>query len=351
MKPNFLLNGLTGNSAQLLVNHGFDPRILRPYVGKNGRSYVDIVDNDGTIKACPVNNVAATLRKDDWIALDTAVVKAAQSRLAFVADLRAAGLTYTIPGGMGKTVLQTETESDVNDAEISMDGLRQSANDRPEYDLVNLPLPIIYKDFSISLRQLSASRQGGSPFDVSMAELAGRKVAEQVEKLALGTAGAYAFGGGNVYGVTNFTSRLTKTFTSPTTSAWTGTTLVTELLAAKKQLTDSYHYGPYNIYVAPAWDQYLDNDFKTYSDKTLRNRILEIQSFSAVKTVDSMSNYDIVMVQMTSDVVREVIGMDVTTLQWETQGGLMQNFKVMTIMVPQVRADYNSKCGVLHGSV
>jgi len=343
------LKGLSGSSRDLLMANNFDPSVLRPYLADNGRSYINVME-DGKLKARPLNNVAATLRKDDWIMLDTAIVKAAKSRLNFVQDLRGSGLTFSIPGGMGKTVLQTESESDVNDATISMDALRDAPDDRPEYDLVNLPLPITHKDFTISLRQLAASRQGGSPFDVSMGELAARKVAEQVEKLALGTASTYTYGGGTIYGARNFTSTLTKVMTSPATSAWTGGTLINELLAARKQLTDAYHYGPYNIYCSPAWDQYLDNDFKTNSDKTLRNRILEIQSFNSVTTVDSLENYDILIIQMTSDVVRMVIGMEITTLQWETVGGLQQNFKVMCIMVPQVRADFNGNAGLLLGA-
>jgi hypothetical protein len=53
---------------------------------------------------------------------------------------------------------------------------------------------------------------------------------------------------------------------------------------------------------------------------------------------------------MTSDVIRMVIGMDVTTVQWETMGGMRLHFKVMAIMVPQLRADYNSNTGIVHGT-
>jgi hypothetical protein len=45
-----------------------------------------------------------------------------------------------------------------------------------------------------------------------------------------------------------------------------------------------------------------------------------------------------------------VIGMDVTTVQWETHGGMRLNFKVMAIMVPQLRSDFNGNAGIVHGS-
>jgi hypothetical protein len=54
-----------------------------------------------------------------------------------------------------------------------------------------------------------------------------------------------------------------------------------------------------------------------------------------------------VMVQMTPDVARAVNGMDITTVQWESQGGMRLNFKVMCIQVPQLRADYYGNCGIL----
>jgi len=55
-------------------------------------------------------------------------------------------------------------------------------------------------------------------------------------------------------------------------------------------------------------------------------------------------------VQQTSDVIREVVGMDITTVQWEEEGGMRLNFKVMAILVPQLRADFNGNTGIVHGS-
>jgi len=185
-----------------------------------------------------------------------------------------------------------------------------------------------------------------------MAALAGRKVAETIEKMLIGTHGSYAYGGGTVYGYTNYPNRLTKTITAPTASGWTGDTLLTELLAMKQQLKNAYHFGPYRVYFGSGWDQYLGGDYKTNTDKSLLQRLSEISDVSSMSSLDYLTGddylYDIIMVQQTSDVVREVIGMDITTMQWETQGGLMQNYKVMAIMVPQLRCDQNLNCGLLH---
>ncbi len=351
----FILNGrATGDVASKLLQCNFDTRSLRPFIGQDGRTYITVMQQNGKLKAVPVWNTTATLRKDDWKLLDEAIVKVAKPRLKAVADLRSQGLTYTIPNGMGKTVLETETMSDIGPASVSMDGLRQNANDRPVFELTNLPLPIIHKDFSYSARQIAASRNGGSPLDTTSAEHAARRVAEEAEKLLIGTstvADQYSFGGGVIYGYTDYTNRLTKTLTAPTASGWTGSTFLTEVMAMMQQSRAVYHYGPWVLYVASAWDQYLDDDFKSNSDKTIRNRVKELEGLNDIRTLDYFTGtYDVVLVQMTSDVVREVIGMDITTVEWDTVGGLQKNFKVMAIMVPQLRADQDSNCGVVHGT-
>ncbi len=347
----FVLNGVAhGDVADKLLACGFNPHVLRPFLGNDGRPYITVVKN-GVASAQPIMNATATLRYEDWKLLDDVIVKVAKQRLRAVADLRAGGQSYTIPNGMGKTVLQTETQSDIDPATVSMDGLVAGPNDRPVFELTNLPLPIISKDFSFSARQIEASRNGGSPLDTSTAELAARRVAEMAEQLLIGVASSYAYGGGTLYGYTNFPSRITRTITSPTTSGWTGEQLVADILAMRQDSYDAYHYGPFRLYNAPAWDKYLDADLKAASDRTLRERINAIEGFDSIKTLDYLTNYDIVMVQMTSDVAREVIGMDVTSLQWDSNGGLLKNFKVMAILVPQLRADQNGNTGIVHGSV
>jgi len=277
-------------------------------------------------------------------------VKAAKPRLQVVKDLKAAGLEYTIPNGMGKTVLQTESQSDISAASVSMDGLTQGDSDRPVYDITNLPLPIIHKDFSFSARQIAASRNGNSPLDTSMAELAAVQVAQEIERLTLGVSSSYAYGGGTLYGLTNFTSRLTKSLTSPTAS--NHPTTVSEVLAMINQAQDAYHYGPYNLYYSPAWSEHMDDDYSTAKgDITLKERLEKIGSINMVKQADHLTGTTLILVQQTSDVIRMVNGMDITTVQWESKGGMQLNYKVMAIMVPQLRADSNGNTGIVHGSV
>lgn len=358
----FIFNGQAhGDVADILVANGFNPLSLRPYTSDCGR-YTCIsvangkINDDGSpqLEERVIGNATATLRKDAWKAIDLAVVKVAKPRLKAVAAITGAGLVYSIPNGMSKTVLETETQSDIGPASVSMDGMRENANDRPVWELSYLPLPIVHKDFSFSLRQIEASHNSGSPLDTTSAELAGRRVAEETEKLLLGVstvADQYSFGGGKIYGLTDFPSRLTKTITSPAASGWTGTIFVQEVMAMMTQSRNAYHYGPWILLVSSAWDQYLGDDYKAASDKNIRKRALETEDLNDIKTVDYLTGYDVVLVQMTSDVVRMVNGMDIVTVAWDSHGGLKKNFKVMSIIVPQLRADQNSNTGIVHGTV
>lgn len=359
----FVLNGAAqGDVAAKLMQANFDPGALRPFIGKDGRSWMTIntgkvkIDDKGVVTPIYQTiqcNTAATLRKDEWIQLDKAVIKAALPRLNAVSDLRGAGLQFTIPNGLGKTALEHEAQSDIGPATISMDGIRQSDGDRPLYDLRTLPLPITHKDFQFSARQVMASRNGGSPLDTTMGEQAGRKVAEEIEKLTLGESNSYAFGGGTVYGYKNFPYRLTKSITAPTTS--NQATTVAEVLAMRKQSTDNNYYGPWVLYYSPAWYAYMDGDYALAGgnnpNQTLLERLKKINGITDVKPADFLTGTTLLLVQQTSDVARVVVGMDITTLQWESHGGMQLNFKVMAIIVPQLRQDYSNQCGIVHGSV
>lgn len=337
-----------------------DVRIFRPYLSNDGKRAF-ITQNrynpkTDRVESCrvPVANAAATMRYDEWRQLDTAVLKAARGRLRFVADLRAGGLQYTIPNGLAKTVLSTESSSDPGTAAVSMDGLRKGNNDRQEYTMTNLPLPLIHSDFSFSARQIMVSRESSTPLDTSGAEAAARRVAEVAEQLALGNwaGGTFAFGGGSIYGATTFPSRMTQVLTNPTSSSWTARATLNEVLAMKQKSQAQLHFGPWILYASTSWDQYLDNDYSTTKgDVTLRERIKQVDGIQDIRALDYLTGYQMLLIQQSSDVVREVVGLDFTTVQWPEEGGLKMNYKVMAIMVPQFRADVNGNTGIVHGNV
>ncbi len=405
----FVVNGVGhGQVGDLMSNVRFDPGMLRPYFDKNGRPAVTIntgrttlvrgeqvplrehrliQDLVGNGLMHPVFNTTS-LRKEEWIELDRKVLLAARYRLRAWADL-AKSNSYGGFNGMSKMILEHETMSDPGEAMVDMDALTDGRGDSPRFQLEGLPLPITHSDFWFSSRRLAISRNSGSPLDSTMAESAGRRVAERIEKTTTGVSTGLIYGGAStqqggygrtsqVYGYTNFPSRITKTnLTAPTTS--NQSTTLAEVLAMRDQLYANKFYGPYMLYTSNDWDRYMDNDYilvgGNVATQTLRERLKAIEGIQDVRRLDflfgstvDVNNHNItnltqygpggdvdvalkstrlLMVQMTPDVCRAVNGMDLTTVQWESVGGMRLNFKVMAIQVPQLRADFYGNCGIL----
>lgn len=357
----FMSNGGGGVSGLLLTNN-FDVRCLRPFL-EGGVSKITKCtgfnkENSPILQNVPIQNVA-TLRRDDWIQIDDAVVKAARPRLRFFNDLRAQGLNVNLPNALGKTVWQYERQSSISGATVSMDGLRKGDADRPVYDMDQMPLPIIHKDFSFSARQIAVSRNSNMPIDVTTAAMASQMVAEKVEQLSLGVDPEFQFGGGNVYGVCNYPHRLTTLFSNPWLSNkardpnWNPRILQGEILKARHDLADRFHYGPFAIYHSPDFDEILDDDYNTTTSGistalTLRERLLKIDSIQSIKTSEFLPSGTLIMLEMNSNTIQAVTGMDITTVQWQTEGGFEIHFKVICILLPRMKSDYYGNCGIVH---
>jgi len=385
----FIMNGNAhGEVAERLGSIDFDPGLLRPYFDEHGERCVTL--NTGRVKrddqgrmspifhkfyvsdlmhrgvSTPVLN-ATMLRKDDWLEMDRVVLRAARQRLRAWSDLSARN-SFGGFNGMAKMILEHETMSDPGQAVVDMDALTESTTDAPKFQLEGLPLPITHSDFHFSERRLRVSRNSGTPLDLTQAEAAGRRVGELIEKTLIGTQTGVTYGGNStlvggysnaskVWGYTNFTDRLT--YTSLTTPTGTNpNSTVNDVLAMRELLYDDFFYGPFMIYHSTDWDQYLDNDYYVTSTgapyQTLRDRLRTIEGIEDVRRLDfltaSTNPYTMIMVQMTPDVARAVNGMNITTVQWESMGGLRQNFKVMAIQVPQLRSEFSGKCGLLHAT-
>jgi uncharacterized linocin/CFP29 family protein len=355
----YVFNGKSyGNVAAQMMQCDFDAGALRPFIGRDRRSYITLQagkDEKGEPKynTIPLTNAAASLLREEWKFIDTAVQEAAYPRLRAWADLRGSSGALPIPQGMGKTVVQSTRIKDITPAKVSMDGIAISDMDVPGGESIGVPLPIIHKDFKFSAREIAVSRSGAMPLDTTVATMAARKVAEEIEKMTIGIgAGAgYTFGGYTVYGYTEFPDRLTYQLTEPTGN-WSPAVLVQEVIGMRKAAEDVGFNGPFTMYTTSDWSAVMDEDYSTQKgSNTTRERILQLDNINRIVTLDYLTGYQILLVQLTPDVARAIVGMDFTTLQWEQHGGMEIRLKVMAIMVPQLRADFYRGTGIVHGVV
>ena len=289
-----------------------------------------------------------TLRDDEWKQLDEAIIRAFNERLVGYQDLISGGLTFTIANGLGTTILESENVSDFRDAQVSMAGVTRGENDAVNFELVGLPLPIIHKDYQLDIRKLAASRNRGESLDVTQAALASRKVAEKQEDMLFNGENSFSFGGQTIFGYTDFPERNTVTLAKDWVSVATGVEIVADVRAMKQSLIDKRRFGPYNLYIPGNFETRLDDDYDTTRGNTIRQRIEAIAGIQSVKVADKLTASNVIMSQMTEDNIRAVIGLDLTNVEWEMQGGMTTHFKVMTITIPQLRTDQDLRSGVSH---
>jgi len=290
------------------------------------------------------------LRKDEWIQFDEALVQIARQRLVGVGDLLNAGLRFDIANALGTTRLEWERISDMEPAELSMSGVKEGEVDRVTFDLQSIPLPIIHKDFNLNIRALEASRKLGQPLDTTQVTLSTRLVTEKIEDILFNGA-TIASTNGTIFGYLNAPDRNTGALTKAWNTPATGAEILTDVIAMTDDLRAANMFGPYGIYVPLNYWGTLQDDHKANSDRSILERILALVDISFVRPSSNISGNNVIMVQLSPDVVQEVVGMEPTVLEWEGHGGMVSHFKVMAIMIPRVRSDLALQSGIAHYSV
>jgi len=362
LKIDLIHNGRAeGDVADRLINSGGDVRVLRPFIGRDGRHYVTANSGRYDAKGDPIVEArlttnGATLRKDDWLRLDTVLLREKRQKLRAWADLRAAN-TYGGFDGFSTLMLENELVDDVGEAHVDFDGLTEGRGASPTFGLDGLPLPIIHAPFSFSARKIAVSRQGGQPISTTQAEHSTRRVMETVERMTIGTLLTSSYLPENlteyrraprIWGYTTHPDRMTSTITAPTATGWKPETLVNEILDITSGLQDNGFDGPFMVYHGRGWTKHLGSD---YSDQkgsnTLSERIKKIEDVQDLRRLNYMGDaYRILVIQMTPDVAEAVNGMEFSMIQWDTKGGMQKNFRVMGIQVPRIRSTLQGRCGI-----
>lgn len=349
-----------GQVARMMANNGkLDIGRMRPFIDQYGRSCVTVYMGGNPKKKeswrTMVVNAGATLRREEWKALDEAIMEPSRARLGGIEDLTAKNLVYNLGNAMGTTVLEWHDVNEALEAEITMDGITRGKNDRVTFQHNYLPLPIIHAEYEINTRELAASRNLGNPLDTTMAERAARKVLEKLEAL-LFTDTTYTFGEKDsrlrnaIYSYVNFPDRIGVNLSIHwDNSGITGAMIIQDVLEMKQASINNYHYGPWTLYIPTNYETVLDADYDaTTPGTTIRERILKIAGVNEIKVSDTLADDNVLLIQMTRDVIRLVRGMGLQNVQWSEEGGMVTKFKVMTIQVPQIRSDAYGKTGIVH---
>lgn len=360
---------IMGDVAHRLAANRMDVNCLRPYAlqanadgAPCGPTYIAQWDSkkqnaDKTFGAFVNRRVLAnaTLLRDEYLEIDSAVLNAAEDELTVVKDLMGRGLVYDLRGkGLGKLVLEYQDASDVNDAEVSMFGETRGNNDLVDYQLKYLPLPIIYSEFFFNVRHLMSARSEGRAMDTDMAERKSRKVAQKIEDITLNGLSAFAYGGGTIRGFTDHPNRNLGTLRGAwDDSSTTGEMIVDDVRDMINACRMDKKFGPFAIYYPTAYNFKMGDDYRAAGDnRTIRERVMQTDPELAIfKAADRLTGDNVVCVSLRKETIRMVMGLNLQTIEWTSNDGWGFHFKIVTINVPQVRADQDGKCGVAHYSI
>ena len=296
-----------------------------------------------------VKTNASVLMPDEWKEMDKAVVTGARPILKAVKDLKTAGCTQSLgKKGMAVTTFEWQESTHLEGAEMNMDGLSRGNNDRNTFELKGLPIPIIFKDFSLNFRALEIARSNGRMVDTTQAAEAGECVAEKLENALVNGTSDFTFGGNTIYGYTDFPSRITTTLGSDWFTK-TPVQILSQVRTSLQSLRNAHANGPYTIYIPTQYEEIMDKKYSdTYESKTLRQEIMQLGGVGSIKSLDYLANNNILIIDMKSKYVRMIDGLPPTNIHWDVEGGMATNFKTMMIQVPNLRADADGNCGILH---
>jgi hypothetical protein len=108
--------------------------------------------------------------------------------------------------------------------------------------------------------------------------------------------------------------------------------------------------GPWVLFIPLAAAAHFGDDYKANSDRTIWDRVMAIPGIDRIVATPRLTGNTALLVQMSSDVVQMIDGLQPTMVEWETKGGFEFNYKIIAIMLPRVRATGNLKSGIVHFS-
>lgn len=272
-----------------------------------------------------------TLREDETREVEEALTRVARRDLNAVADLRSRGLTVNLRN-IGVSSFEFDRVTPVGEATQSMSILNLGDKDLATFARTAIPVPVTASAFDLDSRQNAAGTTLGESVSLTNVEEHTRSVAEKLED-TLVNGSDVVLGGNGLPGYTDLSSRQTVSFNDVQWASTTDlTNAVTDTLAMRTALRDNGFTGPYNLYLPANWDGVLDEDYKTDSDRTLRERLSSINGIEQITVLPSLADSNAVLVQMTRSVVEAAIGQDITTVTWDTMGGMSMHWAILAVM-------------------
>lgn len=292
---------------------------------------------------------AFTLPRDVWGEWDREAVEIQREVLSVFDDLSSAVST---PMSIGKLIHYFQRMSDSGEVNVSLDGRSKARTDQPVLDYKGTPLPILDSSFSYGWRQMLAASTEGFQLDSGGRINAMHKVAVALEDIALTGNSKITVGSDGLYGITNHPKRNTRT-TGVALNGATGAQWQTEIKATLKLLHDQNFRVPVTLYVNfDDWFYASNTDYKTESEKSIAQKVREIDGVQAVVPASKITAGTIVAVVKNRRSIQVLNGMPMSTrAQFRANPEDDYNFVTMAAAAVEVKYSYTDQCGIAHSSL
>lgn len=268
-----------------------------------------------------------------------------------------------VGSSLATTIYTEQAESEVGEAEISMDGQAKGNN----FDTANVPVgvaqPIVHVDYEIDARDQQQSANMGQDKEARLARQAGRVLREKEDDLALNGWGLTVSGpqGGqfSVDGFLNTDARIT----GSATASWDGSTAAGREAVqdtVEQMVEDLENVGANNdknlmprsrgvyLYYNQVHNSVLDKtDPRGDGNMSIRQRLQQDHPYIALRETPFIPDDEIAMVVRDPRVMSVVNAQDPTNMSWEPSP-MATRYKALSSRVPFFRSTYSDILGVVN---
>lgn len=290
----------------------------------------------------------AFLNQEEWEILDKAVYEMAKLQLGAYQDLVAARLTRK--SSLAAWYSKWRVASERIEANVTMDFRTRIDFDRTDKKTYGVPIPILSAAYTLGRRELLSARAAGQQVETFEAEEAAAAVVEKAEDILINGDTSVVIAGNSIPGYRTLAARDTNTAAGYGGGDFGTIANITDtFLGMLTALAAKRFYGPFNCYIhSTQYHQML----AFYSDGSVQTALARVESLPAIKSVkvnDLIATAgDLVMVQMSRNVVDLEIALTLENRRWEAPDGSAMFFVVMMSAVPRLKTDYEGNAGISH---
>lgn len=310
------------------------------------------------------------LMRDEQIRFDTAVMQTFQQRLRVTRRLIELGLVERVDNPFRVSELEYEkADAPGGGVQRSMSPIPRLDFEKPDQSIVRVPIYFTSAMFQLDLRSLETSRNKGQPLDTTIAIRKTRAIVEDIEDAVI-NGGLPTISGYASHGLLDAPSIQTL---SSTTGAWdavgkTGEQMLQDVVDAIALAESKNSFGPYDLLLNTAWFNATRNDFKAASDKSILQRLREVEAGAGpiyIYVADKVPTDTAVLYPRNVENVRLIVGnvggatapeqqtepdnkiTPISLFPWDTYGGFIKNWLITCVVIPDTRDTGASETGIV----